>query len=46
MAMLNVIKDSEVFEVTLDKIIENSDDPEQVAEAQSAKDILAQEKAN
>ena len=46
MAMLNVIKDSEVFEVTLDRIIENSDDAEQVAEAQAAKDVLAQEKAN
>lgn len=46
MAMLNVIKNSEVFEITLDRIIENSDDEELVAEAQSAKDILAQEKAN
>lgn len=46
MAMLNVIKDSEVFEVTLNKIIENSDDAEQVEEAQAAKDVLAQEKAN
>ena len=46
MAMLNVIKYSEVFETTLDRIIENSDDAELVAEAQSAKDILTAEKAN
>lgn len=46
MAMLNVIKNSEVFETTLDKIIENSDDAEQVEEAKAAKEILTQEKAN